>query len=181
MATQFATITSPSLANVPPSNVRVAFVAGPAVQAIDHALAKLPAHERGCTLDDLDGRGACHDAQQGEGSLFHALDRHDAWAFDAEDDDDLTAWCDSAYAVLERIEALPNTPAYLAIRARAVGSAVDNSSDLANLNLGELAAHAEGIAGRLIRQILESCAGGADVLSFRKNHFAGVSSSKKGE
>jgi hypothetical protein len=90
-------------------------------------------------------------------ALVADLDRHDAWALNTGDDDDLTAWCNSAHAVLERVEALPNTPDYLALRARAIGSGTDNTADLANLNLGELSAHAEGIVGRLTRQVL-ACA-----------------------
>lgn len=69
-------------------------------------------------------------------------------------DGDISASVNAAYALYERIEALPNTGAYLAVRARAIGSAVDNTSDVADLNLGELSAHAESNAGELIRQVL---------------------------
>jgi hypothetical protein len=87
-------------------------------------------------------------------SLFAEFDRHDAWALSAPTDDDLNAWCESAYDLLARVEELPNTPDYLAIRARAIGSGSDNTADLANLNLRELAAHSEGTVGRLVRQVI---------------------------
>jgi FAD/FMN-containing dehydrogenase len=92
-------------------------------------------------------------------SLFAEFDRHDAWALGALTDDDPNAWCASAYELLARVEELPNTPDYLAIRARAIGSGSDNTADLANLNLTELAAHSEGTVGRLVRQVL-ACVGG---------------------
>ncbi|WP_260598233.1 hypothetical protein [Sphingomonas endolithica] len=95
-------------------------------------------------------------------SLFAEFDRHDAWALGAPTDDDLNAWCASAYELLARVEELPNTPDYLAIRARAIGSGSDNTADLANLNLRELAAHSEGTVGRLVRQVI-ACLGQTDV------------------
>ena len=87
-------------------------------------------------------------------ALMVELDAIDARSKEERDGAEMLEWVASSYALYDRVEALPNTGAYLAVRARAIGSLVDNTSDVAKLNLEELSAHAESNAGELIRQVL---------------------------
>ncbi|WP_404713169.1 hypothetical protein [Sphingomonas sp. MMS24-J13] len=95
-------------------------------------------------------------------ALMSAFDASDARAREMQtlpgiSNEDLDAWCDAAGSIGDLVEALPNTPAFLQVRARAVGSLCDNTADLDKLSLSELSAHAEGQVGRLVRQILACC------------------------
>ena len=61
---------------------------------------------------------------------------------------------DAGYNLFVQAKALPNTAAYLPARALAIGGIVDDHDDFATLDLDELGAHAPGLAGELIRQVL---------------------------
>lgn len=50
--------------------------------------------------------------------------------------------------------ALPNTPEHLRLRVRAISSSCNYNADVAALDLDELAAHADGYVGELVRQVL---------------------------
>lgn len=89
-------------------------------------------------------------------SLFAEFDRLDLWSRALADstEENLEICDERREAVVKLALALPNTPDNLKLRARAIGSLVDDTDDLANLDLNELAAHAHGHAGELVRQVL---------------------------
>jgi hypothetical protein len=99
---------------------------------------------------------------EANGDLIAALDKAEAairlpaadGASAEEDDEIVERRNNDLYAIIDRIQALPNTPANLAIRARAVCSAVDYTGIAAEMTLSELGAHAESNAGELVREIL---------------------------
>jgi hypothetical protein len=87
---------------------------------------------------------------------FDRLDgrAHELNALDDVEPETWDAWSDEAGAALSRVIALPNTAENLRLRARAVGSGCENTSNLATLNLGELSAHSDGKVGVIVRQML---------------------------
>jgi hypothetical protein len=89
-------------------------------------------------------------AQPDVAALFAAFDAADAEVVRLREDpdhedDDMTAWCDALYATGDIVEALPNTPENLDIRARAVGSLVCSTSNPMDIDLGELSRHVHGL------------------------------------
>ncbi len=88
------------------------------------------------------------------------VQRHIAWTIELLKADQETetwdGWSDAGAAIHARVEALPNTPENLAVRALAITGMVSDSADPDRIDLGELSAHAESTAGRLMKQVL-SC------------------------
>lgn len=98
------------------------------------------------------------DGQAEREALFRDFDRLDAEAAvinaGSPSDEELDVFGEEHGAAFRRTIALPNTVDNLRIRARALGSCCNYSADVANLDLNELSAHAEGYAGELVRQVL---------------------------
>jgi hypothetical protein len=91
--------------------------------------------------------------------LFAKIDAAEArvtqsFVVGGRDDRDVNDRNHELYAIIEQVQALPNTRENLAIRARAVCSAADCTGVAAEMSLSELGAHAESNAGELVRDIL---------------------------